>query len=161
MNVIVLERYILICDKQPSAYNAYLSDYFNLHNIMVFNNLILFLTLCIVFKCKQSIEDKLMGTYGQLINSKELNTPENYVNLLMLYREVVRRMQRINVSIDQVVIRSIMSKIHGISLGNPGDFLDSPIDCVNQNCFVMMNINLKKEWIEKYRELCDRINVFS
>ena len=159
--ILGLEEALLICDKQPSAYNAYLSDYFNLHNIMVFNNLILFLTLCIVFKCKQSIEDKLMGTYGQLINSKEINTPENYVNLLMLYREVVRRMQRINVSIDQGVIRSIMSKIHGISLGDPGDFLDSPIDCVNQNCFVMMNINLKREWIEKYRELCDRINVIN
>ena len=108
--ILGLEEALLICDKQPNAYNAYLSDYFNLHNIMVFNNLILFLTLCIVFKCKQSIEDKLLGTYGQLINSKELNTPENYVNLLMLYREVVRRMQRINVSIDQGVIRSIMSR---------------------------------------------------
>ena len=31
--ILGLEEALLICDKQPSAYNAYLSDYFNLHNI--------------------------------------------------------------------------------------------------------------------------------
>ena len=142
-----IEKQLFTCKRNWREYQKHLDEYYTTTDIKVFNNLVLFLTIRQVLTYKPLINDKLMGTYGQIIISKEDNIPENYCRLLLLYREDIRRKRGQCLSIRPELLNNPLSHVYGSYDDYPQDqyLLVSPIMSISEQPSIIKKVNLKKK----------------